>query len=145
VVPKQSRLDTMRLIIGRDNIMKNSPMLPIIYGELALIADASRSQYDKKWLLAVLYTTRALDTCLSEIITYMGWPLANDKKNLRAYFSVLATHHVLTSKENTDYRKTLVYPRNTYLHRAGTTPTKLQADTIINETHSCLAIVLQNT
>jgi hypothetical protein len=142
---KQSRLDTMRVITGQHHIMTNSSKLTAIYGEFNLIALVERSTNDNKWLLTVLYATRALDTCLREIITYMGWPVQGNQRGLGAYFATLATHHVLTGNQNSDFKRTLANKRNKYLHEAGATPEKLEANRILNEMHDCLATVLQKT
>jgi hypothetical protein len=141
-MPRQARLSTMILTIGAHPIMTNSSKLARIYGEINQIGIAERSG-NSNWLLHVLHTTRALDTCLSEILTAKGWNVG--KKNLGTYFATLATHHVLRGNQNTYYTKTLANPRNKYMHEAGATPTMQEARTIFNEMYSCLDTVLQNT
>ena len=72
-------------------------------------------------------------------------PLRTTEGVLTHYFATLASHHVLTGNQNTDFKRTLAYPRNRYLHEAGATPSNLEANRILNEMHDCLVVVLQKT
>ncbi|MEU2032756.1 hypothetical protein [Nocardia amamiensis] len=123
--------------------LRQSSALPDIVHEFNRIAVAERSNKLDSWLLKVLHTTRALDTSLSEVLAHKGWSAKTP--SLGFYIAVLATHKVLTTKQRDDFQKAIVNKRNRYMHRAGAMPNKMDANSILNEMHTCLSIVLSNT
>ena len=92
--------------------------------------------------MEILYTTRALDTCLSEIITHKNWHGQSEKYSLGSYLKVLANNGALNEQLRKYYQQNVVVKRNKYMHEAGATPDKLIADRVLNEMLACLSIVL---
>lgn len=69
----KSRVDTLRILIDSHYTLSGSPKLSQIVEELNRITLSGRMPRHNGWLLAVLHTTRALDTTLSEIVRFKGW------------------------------------------------------------------------
>jgi hypothetical protein len=137
--------DLLRVMAGQHKALNVSPKLAAILGEFNLIASAKHITDNNGWLLKLLHTTRALDTCLSEVIAYMGWNTqSSDPKGLGSYLLTLRKNGVLTEEQRIDYRRSLADKRNKYMHEAGAMPDKLEANSILNEMHSCLVVVLAN-
>ncbi len=137
---KKRRLDTLRVIIEGHPSLCNSPKLSLIAGEINRVATADRAAKDSGWLLAVLYTTRALDTTLSEILIYKGWTAHSP--NLNGYLLVLRSNGILFPSEKRGYDIELVHARNKYMHEAGAMPREIEANRILNEMHACIALIL---
>jgi hypothetical protein len=85
---KKDRLDTLRVLIGGCSCLCNSSRLTDIYGEINRIATSDQVPRHNGWLLAVLYTTRTLDTLLSEIVRCKGWTAHT--ANLNGYLVALS-------------------------------------------------------
>lgn len=136
----EKRVKTLRILIGTHRSLAGSPKLNNIVGELNRIAPTARLPQGNGALLAVLHTTRALDTTLSEVIAAKGWkprvPALGD------YLTTLKIHRCLSEGEKDLYQKGIVRKRNKYMHEAGAMPNKLEADKILNEMHTCLSTVL---
>ena len=137
---KKDRLDTLRILISACPNLRNSLKLTDIYGEINRIGASDSVPKHSGWLLAVLYTTRTLDTILSEIVTSKGWTAHS--ANLNGYLVVLRNNGILLPSEKRGYDIDLVHVRNRYMHVAGAMPTRVDADKILNEMHACVAIVL---
>lgn len=134
----------MRVIASAHPALKNSPSLTDIVHELNRIAAAERTDKKDSWLLKVLHSTRALDTSLSEVLAHKGWA-PTSKFSLGAYLAELQSHGVLTPKQRSNFQKAIADPRNRYMHRAGAMPSRLEANSILNEMDACLSFVLANT
>jgi hypothetical protein len=141
----KKRLDTIRVIASKNKALYTSARQAAILGEFNRIAVTERSGKHDGWLLTVLHTTKALDTSLSEVIKSKGWSAQSDLYSLGVYLKAFAQHSILTEKQRIDFQKPLVDKRNKYMHEAGATPDKLEADSILNEMHAYLILVLLNT
>lgn len=135
----RSRVKTLRLLAGSNRHMGGSSKLPAIYGELNRLESATRLATDRGWLLAVLHTTRMLDTTLSELLASKGW--GSDAHSLGAYLKELDGQGILRQGERGHFQKTVVDKRNKYMHEAGTMPQKQEADLILAEMQTCLTVV----
>ena len=135
----KKRVETLRLLLGQNSSLNRSPKLVALYAELNRLQAVRSAKHDSRWLLSVLHTTRALDTSLSELLNAKGWSAGS---SLNDHLKVLASHHVLVSAEVQAFRKEIVYKRNKYMHEAGATPDQLEADRILREMESCLAVVI---
>ncbi len=93
-------------------------------------------------MLKILYTTRAFDTCLSEIIAHKNWHGQSEKYSLGSYLKVLANNGALNENLRVYYQKNVVVKRNKYMHEAGTTPDRLIADRVLSEMLACLSTIL---
>lgn len=135
------RIDTLRVLVSAHRDLKNSARLTAITGEFSRILSVDRIGGHNGWLLTVLHTTRALDTSLREVVDRHGWR-GPSKPSLGAYLADLSRHHVLNAAERQHFQQKIVDKRNKYMHEAGAMPTKLQADAILGEMHSCFLVIL---
>lgn len=136
----KQRVDTLRIIVDAHPIVRSSPKLSQIVGEMYRISASTKVPKSNGWLLSVLHTTRTLDTTLSEIVRYKGWPI--QAPSLGRYLAALCTNGILNSSEKNAYNDKIVKKRNKYMHEAGAMPNQLEADGILSEMHTCLTIVL---
>jgi hypothetical protein len=104
------------------------------------ILSSERVSRHNGWLLAVLHTTRTLDTSLAEILLHKGW--ISTPQSLGKYLIQLNSHNVLSPGEKNYYNVSIVKSRNKYMHEAGAMPTQIEADRILSEMHACLSIIL---
>jgi hypothetical protein len=141
-MPYKKRVDTIRLIAANHGALKGSAKLNSIVAELNRINAAGRLSTHNGWLLAVLHTTRSLDTMLAEIIAHKAWAAGGN--SLGAYLITLAKYGALTPKEQKGFQDNLVKVRNKYMHEADAMPHKLAANSLLNEMHTCIATVLKN-
>lgn len=141
---KTNRVLTLQVLIGSHSHLKNSPKLTAITGELARIVPSSKLPKHSGWLLAVLHTTRALDTTLRELISAKGW-LGDKDYSLGEYMKRLQSNGVLKADEKNAWMISVVNKRNKYMHAAGEMPNQLEADAVLNEMHSCLTVVLSRS
>jgi hypothetical protein len=139
-VPYKPRVETLRILISGHPALTASARLNDITNELRLIATSSRFPRRSGWLLAVLHTTRALDTTLSEVLAFRSW--RSRSPTLGSYLVELRNRSVITTTERIHYQAAVVDRRNTYMHQAGTIPTRIEADSILAEMHACVAVVL---
>lgn len=136
---RPSRVKTIQMITSGSKNLKGSPKLSAILGELNRVELAGRVKGDRAWLLAVLHTTRALDTTLSELIADKGW--GTDMHSLGDYLKELDKRGVLMQGERKQYQKDVVHKRNKYMHQAGAMPQKQEADFILREMETLLTAV----
>lgn len=140
----KQRVKTLQILVSTHMALKNSACLTAITGELKRIPGAARIPKHNGWLLMVLHTTRALDTCLRELLNHRGWKQPT-RYNLGAYLTVLSRHHLLTHAEHQRFKSKIVAKRNRYMHEAGAMPARHEADNIVNEMHACLTQVLRRS
>lgn len=136
----KDRVDTLRVVIGGSRVLAGSRKLNLIIGEVNRIAAADRVPRHNGWLLAVVHTTRALDTTLSEIIIFKAWQSRN--RSLGSYLSALQSHRIISNAEHQRYKQEIVDKRNKYMHEAGAMPSQLDANKVLNEMHACLSTIL---
>lgn len=136
----KNRIKTLRLLAGGSPDLSASSQLSAIYGEFNSIGRSRSRNSSDGLLLAVLHTTRGLDTCLSEILLNRGWSVAG--KNLNAYLKELQAKRVIYSNELRLYQTSLVHKRNKYMHEAGATPNKNDADRLLTIMHDILFDVI---
>ncbi len=136
----KDRVDTLRVVIGGSRVLAGSPKLNLIIGEVNRIAAADRVPRHNGWLLAVVHTTRALDTTLSEIIIFKAWQSGG--RSLGSYLTALQSHRIISNAERQRYKQEIVDKRNKYMHEAGAMPSQLDANKILNEMHACLSTIL---
>lgn len=125
---------------GGSKHLKTSTRLSAIYGELNRLESANRLSSDRGWLLAVLHTTRTMDTTLSELLAAKGWK-GPQSHSLGSYLHDLATNNALNAGERNHYQSVVVKKRNKYMHEAGAMPQKKEADLILSEMQTCLYLV----
>jgi len=136
----RKRVDTLRILIDSHRTLVASPKLSLIVGELNRITARSRPTGGNGWLLAVLHTTRSLDTTLSEIVRFNNWTVTTP--SLGSYLLIFLKNGILKNPEKQRYNTEIVKKRNKFMHEAGAMPTQIEADRILSEMHACLAVVL---
>jgi hypothetical protein len=104
---RKRRIATLRVLVRGHPMLKNSPKILNIVSEVNRIESSGRLSNPNGWLLAVLHTTRALDTTLSEIVRKKRWPIGR-YPGLGAYLSTLEDHKVIKSHENAQYTNSLL-------------------------------------
>ena len=142
-VPK--RIQTMRTIVAASSL--GPAECGAIDRELQLIATAqSVKDQHRRSLLAVLHTTRALDTTARSLLLLHGIPLPS-QPSLRTYLlrfenhSAVGVAHISYPQRKRFYR-TIVKPRNRYMHTASAFPSVLQERTVLAEMQTCLTILV---
>ena len=68
----ENRLETLRMIVGSHPILAGDSRTGDIVQELKSVIGTNRIAGSDRWLLQVLHTTRALDTCLSRVSPQHG-------------------------------------------------------------------------
>jgi hypothetical protein len=139
---RKRRIDTLRVLISSHQVLSHSTKLADITGELNRISASGRLPRRSGWLLAVLHTTRALDTTLSEVLVIKGWDPNRTSNSLGAHLSRLSNNAILTQTQRAHYQTKVVNERNKYMHEAGAIPSKIDADTILAEMDACITHVL---
>lgn len=134
------RADTLRVVIGSHRLLVQSPRLNDIIGEVNRIAASSRVPRHNGWLLAVLHTTRALDTTLKEVLNGKGWMTTS--RSLGGYLRAFRDRNALNASQTNHYQQVLVGRRNVYMHEAGRMPSQRDADEILSEMHACVVTIL---
>jgi hypothetical protein len=99
---------------------------------------------NRRFLLQVLHSTRALDTSLAELINQYG--IINNARSLGAYLKVFSStsfgalgHARLPSAKVTYYQNAIVNKRNQYMHSAGAVPANNdEIRILLSEMQACL-------
>ncbi len=136
----EKRIETLRMIVGSHPILLNDSRRVDIVRELQRVIETKRIAGGDRWLLQVLHTTRALDTCLSRVVAQRGWTV--QKPSLGAYLVKLSAKGVIVEHQRRHWQDTLVQPRNTYMHSANQMPPQRGADDLLDEMDACMSIVL---
>lgn len=135
----KKRVDTLRVLLDGHPLLKGSPYLTEITGEANRITHAGRLATERGWLLSVLHTTRTLDTTMQELCSAKKW---TSKPSLGGYLKTISQNRSHLAGACAGYQKSIVDPRNKYMHRAGAHPQRAEADKILSEMHSCVALLL---
>ena len=104
---------------------------------------------DRRRLLQVLHSTRALDSALSAFVSFHGCTTKTGKPptGLGGYLTALKEHSVtgltnITETERSHFQKQIAKPRNRYMHQAGAFPvSETDLDVLLSEMHACLVRV----
>ena len=136
----EKRIETLRMIVGSHPILVNDPRTGDIVRELQRVIETKRIAGGDRWLLQVLHTTRALDTCLSRVVAQRGWTVTTP--SLGAYLIKLRTKGVIVEQQRFHWQDNIVRPRNTYMHSANQMPPQHMADSLLDEMDACMSIVL---
>lgn len=147
---RNRRRDTIDILISNSIIGRNATHeCPIIKGEFNQIfsVDSIRNN-NRKRILKVLYSTRALDTTLRVFLDQHGIRNTGDYA-LGDYLKRLVNHgrtgslQRLNESSRTKYQEKIVDKRNIYLHNAGRYPTtENEVNIILSEIDSCIIEIL---
>ena len=118
-MPYSKRVQFLRTLIDGHRLLSASAKLSAIAGEANRISRAGRMSTDSGWLLAVLHTTRTLDTTLAEICVAKHWPRP---KSLGEALHALQANRVIDMHARQAYFTSIVVPRNRYMHEANAMP-----------------------
>ncbi len=138
-MPYSKRVNTIRALIHGHHLLQSSPRLSDIAGEANRITTAGRMNTDRGWLLAVLHTTRTLDTTLAELCLAKGW---SQPTSLGSALTALRDKGVVQGQFCKTYQMSIVRPRNRYMHQANAMPQKKDATVLLSEMHTCVAHIL---
>jgi hypothetical protein len=136
----EKRIETLRMIVAAHPLLVNDPRTGDIVRELRRVIETKRIAGGDRWLLQVLHTTRALDTCLSQVVAQRGWTVQTP--SLGAYLSKLKTKAVIVEHQRNHWQDNIVRPRNIYMHSANQMPPQHLADSLLDEMDACISIVL---
>lgn len=134
------RIDTLRMIIGSHPTLVSDARTGDVIRELQRVIDTKRISGGDRWLLQVLHTTRALDTCLARIIAQHRWAVTTP--SLGGYLRELRDKGVIVEHQRHHWQNSLVGPRNLYMHSANMMPLQHTADGLLDEMDACMSIVL---
>lgn len=112
----------------------------------------SHPALNRRWLLQVLHSTRALDSCLKATTILGGClPAQTNRRSLGGYLHALKNGPVnppltntLPAASLTAYQGAIVGVRNKYMHEAGAYPaTETEVGTLLSCMESCVVEVLR--
>lgn len=114
--------------------------------ELRAVESAMRLHGSRRGLITVLHTTRLLDSALREFL--VSKKLSPPSQPSIGRFLVALTKHTgafghLPVSRRLHYQRTIVNPRNVYMHGADEYPSNYVASVILGEIHACLAEVFR--
>ena len=92
---RKGRVGLLRVLVSNHSAVKGSSRIGDISDEINRIATAGRFSPNSRWLLSVLHTTRAMDTTLSEVLIFKGWPSGG--RSLGSYFYQLQINGILNT------------------------------------------------
>ena len=106
----------------------------------------------RRRLLQVLHSTRALDTALAEFVRVRCASQPNTP-SLGGYLSLLRSRGTsahggrpsakLSNTQYDAYDRSVVRPRNRYMHQAGAYPPDQELTRLLDQMHACLSDVLR--
>ena len=150
------QIDTIFAFIQTSNIGQNPTVLREIEIEyIELLASRRVRKQSRKHLLAVLHSTRALDTALQEMCNQYG--IRNYRKGRRfvrsfslgQYIDAFAFHAaptltLLPAAAARHFKHTIASNRNTYMHRAGAFPAgRGEINQLISEMHNLISTIVR--
>jgi hypothetical protein len=138
-MPYSKRVQTLQALIGGHPLLAVSPDLPAITSEAQRIKTWGRLTTDGGRLLAVLHTTRTLDTTLSALCISKSWPKPVSMGNA---LTTMKKQLVITEGDRVKYQQGIVATRNHYMHQAGAMPNRQVTDVLLSNTQTCLAHIL---
>ena len=143
------RVRTLQALVGSIPCVALHPSGTAIQVEFSEVHRARRvRKAERRRLLEVLHSTRALDSTLSVFVSHHGCSTGGrSARSLGAYLRALESHAVptlgrLPSALRWHFQSTIADPRNKYMHEAGAAPaTDGDLVALLSEMHSCLAAV----
>lgn len=136
----KKRVQTLQMMVGAHPALLNEPRTSDVVKELKRVVGTRRITGSDRWLLQVLHTTRALDTCLSLLVLQRGWTVPTP--SLGAYLIRLRNENVIVEHQRSHWQSKIVNPRNRYMHSANQMPQQHTADDLLDEMDACLSIIL---
>jgi len=140
------RIISMQTLIA-GSILSSSSSVGKIIKEFNEVTQASKiRRTDRKQLLQVLHSTRALDTSLKELIKLHG--IKVKAQALGSYLYGFTNHTItglakLPANRRDHYQKKIVDIRNRYLHTSGAYPANnTEIQNLLSEMHNCLIDIL---
>lgn len=136
----KKRIDTLKILVASHPDLMHDARIGDIVKELQKVIETKRVAGENRWLLQVLHTTRALDTCLSRVVANRGIPTT--MPSLGGYLIGLRNANIIVEHQRSYWKNTIVDPRNGYMHSANNMPRQGAANSLLDEMDSCLAVVL---
>jgi hypothetical protein len=143
---RSSRHKLMQAIVRASSHYGTDPAFNHVESELGELGKCSRLQpLNRQRLLQVIHASRALDTCLSTILTLNGKTPKTGIGGMLSQLQSLPTSapgHIPPSAAAA-FRPKIAHKRNRYAHTAGAFPSSTtEADAFVAEVHACLSMVL---
>lgn len=142
------RIRTINMILNASRI-GGQPEAATIANEFnEVVRINSIRPLNRRCLMQVLHSTRALDSTLAVFLRVRGVRLQDGERSLGAYLRRLRNHGVagmtlLPHREQQHYEHNIVRPRNRYMHQAGAYPPGIHdIQRLLNEMHACLVRAL---
>lgn len=136
----EKRIGTLGMIVKSHPILVSDPRTSDVVRELQRVIESKRIAGGDRWLLQVLHTTRALDTCLSRVIAQRNWTVTTP--SLGAYLVKLKSEGLIVEHQRSHWQDNIVSPRNKYMRSANQMPPQRRADDLLDEMDACMSIVL---
>ena len=140
------RVHAMKALVA-GSVVAKSPQYRSIMAEYDLVAYCRRvRREERRWLLQIIHSARALDTLLAEFTKIHG--CAPRGSSLGSYLKVLNKHRKtsigrITSAERRHFQAAIVHVRNVHMHEAGAFPaSNSEVSALISEMHACVQRVL---
>ena len=142
------RIKTLQALIAGSVAVPAKPQYSMIQDEYAQVVGAKNvSGRNRRRLLQIVHSTRALDTCLQVFTAFYG--CSPQQPSLGGYLRQLGGHGSTTLKgalstaHRSRFQKTIVDVRNRFMHEAGAYPQSDQeVGALLSEMQSCLVEVL---
>lgn len=137
------RIATIDVLIKGSTVAGAAKTLNDLDEERKQLERATSLSSPRRELVQVLHTSRLLDSFLAEFVRCHAIPFGPSPA-MGAYLRGLRDHTRHTISRLPEHRRQLhqrrvVDVRNVYMHRAGSFPTKRQADELLSSMHVCLA------
>lgn len=146
----KSRIKTLQAILA-GTCIGVSPAGTVVDAEFHAVHQAGRIRNpDRRRILEVLHSVRALDSGLKAFVQHHGCQEAGKPppNAMGSYLHALQKHSVaglgkITGTQRSHFQTAIVSRRNTFLHEAGTFPSNdAEVDTLLSEMHACLTTVV---
>lgn len=146
----KARISTLQAIMA-GTCIGGAPGGPVVHAEFNAVHQAGRIRNsNRRRILEVLHSARALDSALKIFVQYHGCrePGKLQPNAMGGYLHALQKHTVaglgqITSIQRTHFQSAIVSKRNTFLHEAGAFPNNdVEVDTLLSDMHTCLTTVV---
>lgn len=140
---RNRRIATIRSLIVSSSL-GGIPCAQALLAEAVEIQRSTKSRGRRRELLALLHTTRLLDTALKELLSVHGIPIPNNRRSLGGYLRLLEGHNqpgvgTLPHGRAQYFQLTVVDPRNQVMHEADHWPSVTQVNAVLSEMEACLS------
>lgn len=140
------RVTTLQALVA-GSVVAPRPAGARVHDEFERVAQCGRvRQRDRRWLLQIVHSSRALDTAVGDFTAANGRPNANGTLG-RSFFwlrdSLNPVGRRLPEADRVAFQQRVVHVRNHYMHTAGALPVGVHEVTnLLDEMAACLTRIL---